>query len=810
MYKNILLIWLCLLPCTVFSQIITVKDATSGLPIEYAVITSRNSTAGTITDSLGQSDISSFKASSSVLIKHIQYTEAEFSWKQLELLKFKVELYPNIFNMNEVSISAQRWEQKKIETPNRITTIGVKDAIFQNPQTAADLLGISGYIFIQKSQLGGGSPMLRGMATNRVLLVVDGVRMNTAIFRSGNLQNVISLDVNAIEKTEVLFGPGSVMYGSDAIGGVMNFSTIKPKFSDADNHKPVLTGNAMTRFSTANMEKTNHLDFNIGFRKLAFTSSFTYANYNDLRSGSVDGDEFFYRKNYVISYNNKDYMIPNKDSTLQIGSKYSQLNFMQKMRYKPFSFLEFDYGFHFSQTSTYNRYDRLYVMREDGPYKEKLRWAEWYYGPQKWQMHRLGINYSRKHIFMDKANVVLAHQFFEESRYDREFMYTDLRMQKENVLANSANVDLEKTLGKKWSIYYGYELVQNTVKSVATLTNIISNKVDSTVTRYPDGSIWLSNGVYLTAKYKLNNTLMFTVGIRYNQFKIKSNFDTTFFPFPFTHALMKTGTTSGSIGMVVTPASFWQIYLNGSNGFRAPNIDDMGKVFESVPGYLVVPNPNLKPEKVYNLELGTLLSLGNFVKFDATVYYTWMFDAMVRKNFEFNGDTTIRFLGNKSRIQAIQNVTRIDVYGLQTGIEFYYRGWGLSGNFSYQKGKEQTPDSLVYYPLRHAAPTFGSAHLTYEFRNKFKADFYLIFNERMDYKNLALTERTNYSYARDFTGKPYVASWQTYNFKMAFSPNPFVTITAGIENITDRLYRPYSSGINAPGRNIITSLRVKF
>jgi hemoglobin/transferrin/lactoferrin receptor protein len=119
--------------------------------------------------------------------------------------------------LNEVVISANRWEQNLREVSSRVTKVGAQQIQFQNPQTAADLLGLSNQVFIQKSQLGGGSPMIRGFATNRVLLVVDGVRMNNAIFRSGNLQNVISLDANAIEETEVIFGPGSVMYGSDAI-----------------------------------------------------------------------------------------------------------------------------------------------------------------------------------------------------------------------------------------------------------------------------------------------------------------------------------------------------------------------------------------------------------------------------------------------------------------------------------------------------------------------------------------------------------------------------------------------------------------
>ena len=153
-----------------------------------------------------------------------------------------------------------------------------------NPQTAADLLGLTGEIFVQKSQYGGGSPMIRGFSTNRLLYSVDGVRMNTAIFRSGNLQNVISLDPFAISSAEVLFGPGSVSYGSDAIGGVMVFNTLRPKLSVAKS--PVVYGSATVRTASASNELTAHLHAGVGWRKWGFVTSFTTSSFGDLKQGT--------------------------------------------------------------------------------------------------------------------------------------------------------------------------------------------------------------------------------------------------------------------------------------------------------------------------------------------------------------------------------------------------------------------------------------------------------------------------------------------------------------------------------------------
>ena len=144
-------------------------------------------------------------------------------WTQLDSTDTELE---------QVVISATKWRQSRDKSPLKVISVKSADIVLQNPQTAADLLGNSGAVFIQKSQQGGGSPMIRGFAANRLIYTVDGVRMNTAIFRGGNLQNVISLDALSLESAEVLLGPDAVVYGSDAIGGVMSFETLGPKFSD--------------------------------------------------------------------------------------------------------------------------------------------------------------------------------------------------------------------------------------------------------------------------------------------------------------------------------------------------------------------------------------------------------------------------------------------------------------------------------------------------------------------------------------------------------------------------------------------------
>lgn len=273
-----------------YSQLITIKDKETDHPLEMVTLVSESPGAFATTNVEGQADISAFKNAEIIGIRMLGYKTEIKSYEELENAAFTIQLLPSGVTMDEVVVSATRWNQTSKYIPAKIITISPKDVSLQNPQTAADLLGASGKIFIQKSQQGGGSPMIRGFSTNRLLYIVDGVRMNTAIFRSGNLQNVISLDPFATEKTEVFFGPGSVIYGSDAIGGVMSFLTLTPQLSLSD--KSLIAGKAVARYSSANTERTAHLDINIGGKKWASVTSFSSSDFGDLRMGSNCPDEY--------------------------------------------------------------------------------------------------------------------------------------------------------------------------------------------------------------------------------------------------------------------------------------------------------------------------------------------------------------------------------------------------------------------------------------------------------------------------------------------------------------------------------------
>lgn len=801
MKKLILLSVFYSLYCFGYSQTIFIKDLETNQPLEAVTLYSDKTKAFAISNIHGQADISSFKGAEKIEIRGPGYKKEIRSFAELQNLGFILSLVYSSISMDEIVVSATKWNQNSKDAPEKITAIIAKEVSLQNPQTAADLLGISGKVFIQKSQQGGGSPMIRGFSTNRLLYVVDGVRMNTAIFRSGNLQNVISLDPFATEKTEVLFGPGSVIYGSDAIGGVMSFHTLRPQL--ALDEKGLVSGNLSTRYSSANQEKTGHFDLKIGWKKWASVSSFTSNNFGDLRMGSKGPSEYL-RPFYVQRIDSVDRIITNDDPRTQRPSGYSQINMMQKIQFNPNEHWDFQYGLHYSETSEYSRYDRHIRYRKGLP-----RYGEWYYGPQKWLMNNASVTHSRSNRIYNQMTLRTAYQYFEESRIDRDINNKNRHLRIEKVNAYSVNLDFNKSIGLKNKLYYGLEFVHNKVMSSGIDEDISTGIKITGPSRYPQAK-WNSFAAYLNDQYKITDKILIQGGLRYNQYQLNADFDTSFYAFPFTKANIDQGALTGSLGMVFRPTEKWVFSVNASTGFRSPNVDDAGKVFDSSPGRVIIPNPDLKAEYAYNGEIGVAKVFGEILKIDITAYYTFLQDALVRRNSTLNGQDSIVYDGTLSQVESIQNAAIATVYGIQAGLEIKLAPrFRFFTDINFQKGEEET-DNGTKSPIRHAPPTYGVSRISYSTQN-LMVQLYTIYSAERKFEDLPLEEQTKTEiYAIDKNGKPWSPGWYTLNFKAMCRIHENLSVSAGVENITDQRYRPYSSGIVAPGRNVVLSLKASF
>ncbi len=795
------LVFIIQLPVSgLLAQTLHVFDAQTGLPVSRVLVYNTRKTISSLTTPEGKVNISVFFSGDTLVFQHPAYVTTKIPYGAIRKEKPVIFLETRFIDLDEIIISANLWKENRSEIPQQISRITRKDILLYIPPTSADMLIRDQAVYVQKSQLGGGSPMIRGMAANRILFVVDGVRMNNAIYRSGNLQNILQTDVNSIANTEIIFGPGTNIYGSDALGGVINFQMLTPQLYETTQWET--HGNIYGRMGSAAFEKTLHTDINIANNSWGFLTSLSLTGFQDLRMGNHPKRNYL-RLEYVTTIHGKDSILTNPHPEIQKFSGYGQLNFLQKVKYTFNRHIIFSAGFYFSATTDVPRYDRLTQYKQG-----KLKYAQWDYRPQSWLMARAGLRLEKKRQAYDRAQFIFAYQKVKEGRNDRKYRDPWLRKREEYVDVFSVSAAFEKKLPLSQNIYYGIDFDANRVTSKALKQNITTGQTAPAASRYPDGGTrTIQSGLYLSYKKDLAKIpLTGLAGVRLSLATLSSEFtDSTFYPLSISSILLNNAAITGNAGMVYRPGQ-WQFRVNLSSGFRAPNLDDVAKIFDSEPGNVTVPNQNLKPESLFNAEAGISRTFQAKTDVEITFFYAYLSHAMVRRNFQLNGKDSIWYDGEFSRVQAMVNTGHAKIAGISlTSDIFLFNHWGIKTRFTYIKGKDDKGN-----PLRHVPPLYGNISLLYRQTRLFLI-FEMAFNGEMPYSQLAPSEKDKaYLYAKDKNGNPYAPSWAIFNVRTNYAFNEHFLFSFGIENLLNYRYRPYSSGISAPGLNITGALRYSF
>ncbi len=715
--------------------------------------------------------------------------------------KSKIDTTLNAVPLNEAVISVSRGVQAKKSVAQQVKVLRRSEIEFANAQSTADLLSGTGQVFVQKSQQGGGSPVLRGFEASRVLIVVDGVRMNNAIYRSGHLQNVITMDNAALDRAEVLFGPASTVYGSDALGGAICFFTKNPAFAAGDK-KLDLGANAFVRYGTVNEEKTGHLDFNLGSKRIAAFTSLTFSDFGDLRMGENPGLEgvFGKREFYVERINGKDSLVRNSDPYQQKFSGFKQYDLLEKIVFKQNERTNHTLNVQYSTSSNIPRYDRLTDRSANG-----LASAEWYYGPQERMMAAYTLGLKNVGTF-NSLNVTASYQDIEESRHNRNFGNSRRNDRVENVKVYGLLAELVK-VWETQSLRIGLDGQYNDVTSTAQRYNVNSGEITTQSTRYPDGgSTMLNAALYATHFWQpgSDSEWSFSEGLRAGFSSLNASFvSREFYPFPFDAVEQNSPTFSGNLGAVWNSTEDWRVAINASTGFRVPNVDDLTKVFDSQKGSVVVPNTSLKPEKTINLDLSLTHPISDNVHWENVVWVTGFRDAIVTDVFSFNGQDSILYDGVLSRVLASQNKRKANLFGFSSILDAdVFPNLAMYASFTYTKGRIGGDSQK---PLDHIPPMYGKFGARWH-NTRGSVEAFVLFNGKKKLEDYNLEGEDNLQYAPR-TGMP---AWYTANLRGAYKLSRNLTLQAGIDNIFDTNYRTFASGINAPGRNFWVTVRAGF
>lgn len=712
-------------------------------------------------------------------------------------------------DLEEAIVYTSKFAEKKKNLAQSIDVITAKTISRYNAQNMGDLLINTGQLFVQKSQQGGSSPVIRGFEASRVLLVVDGIRLNNAIYRSGHLQNVITVDQFMLERVEVLYGPGSTLYGSDALGGVVHMRTRTPKLSQTD--KTLFRSQLVTRLSSANKETTFHSSQEISGKKWAWLQSITYSDFGDLKMGNrypKKYPDFGRRTQYIETTNGVDQLVTNADDRIQKFSGYKQWDIMGKLLFKPKEQYSHTLNLQHSNSSDIPRYDRLQDQKNFPGIGTTLRWAQWYYGPQtRWLA---SYEYSIKNFKkIDELRLNVNYQHIKESRHQREYLaYSRFDSRREAVQVAGFTLDAREKWGQH-ELTIGMDGQHNLVRSRADRTNLLTGVVTPLDSRYPNGRNRMTlAGLYGQHLFKsLNGKWIFNDGLRLQHVQLHSTINNnSFFNFPFTAIEQRQQAITGNIGLIHLPATPIRVAVNLASAFRAPNIDDAARIFESstTARRLIVPNPALNPEYTYTGDINFQYRTEK-LKMELSGFYTLFRNAIALAPFQLNGQDSVRYNGTMAQVIANQNTRRAFVRGVNYRVDIALtKGLNWETTLTTTYGRFINPDKSLK-PLDHIPPTFGRSSLLYQ-QGELSWEFFVLFNGNKHIADFNPDGEDNGQYATP-DGMP---SWYTLNIRTEYRMGKGLTLQAGLENLLDRNYRYFASGFSAPGRNLYVTIRQNF
>ena len=794
------------------AQQVKVVDELGG-SISGATLVNFSESHQVFSDKNGWVDLGGFQNNDTIKITQLGFINRVLTKKQFIELGHHLVLRFDSKTIGEIVLTTRLNDEKLKTTAGRKVVLHAKEIERLNTQTTAKLLEKRAGIHVQKSQMGGGSPVLRGFEANRVLLMLDGVRLNNAIYRGGHLQNIISVDNASLEQVDIFFGPSNSIHGSDALGGVIHMKTKRPVFTE--NRKIVHA--FKSRYATANKGSSSHYDMKYTGVDFALYTSISHSDFNDLRMGSkrIHG---YSQWGVVKSHVENGVELQNQEPNSQKNTGYSQTDLMQKIIFQTAPDSTLTGNVQYSNSTNFPRFDKQndYLTISYDPNSgqtifQDLKYAAWHYGPQKRIFSSLQLDHSLNTRLMDSAQVIFAYQDISESRHVQKYKSKDSTDRHENVYVQSINMNFKKN-----EIHYGFEYYRNEVHSEAYLTNDKEKRSLSPQTRYPNGGssmdTWAS---YLTYSKKVGEKLKINSGLRYTKNQLKGVFHSEehVWEVPFDKIAQKNACLTGNLGLVYAPDKSWKIASTIYTGFHAPNIDDTGKLFYKS-NLLTLPNPELKPEHTKSVELTISKKIDRRALISLNAHYTLIEDVIMKLTadqvWDVNPDPTEVF----SEIKTNRNAGKAEIYGATASFSMRVaRKLTLESDYTLIKGRNKETD----LPFPHIPPSFGKTALYADF-DSWRGSLFVLYNGRKSKEDYDLESGTDNleespivwaqsqegNWIKEYQGTP---SWYTINMSASSRLSERIHLQMAIENIFDHHYKTFSSGISAPGRNFILTIK---
>lgn len=562
----------------------------------------------------------------------------------------------SIQELNQVIVTATRTPSLIQQLPFTVTIKNSKKGNLNLDRTVPEFLsGLPG-IFIQKTNHGGGSPFVRGMTGNQNLILIDGFRLNNSIFRYGPNQYLTLIDPQMVDRIEIVKGTGSVQYGSDALGGVINIITYTPTYSDKVKWSPKVYMKA----TTAGMEKTIRPSFEYSRKKVALYFAASFSDFGDLKGGDSTG-----------------FQRPSGYKQLSVDTKVSvQLKNLWDIYYSITTVSQQD-------VPLYHRYklDKFKIATSDplNRYQSAIRVQK------KFQAKVFRL-----------LNFRVSLQRLNENRLSQSPAAIAITNEKDKVTSVSFSTDEHLNFTKNWTSTLSLEINRDNIFSKRELLQP-TGQIDRRRGLYPDNSTY-SHGAISNLHQLSFDKFRVDLGWRYHQYKINM-FDTT-----LGSIAVSPRAIVYLMGVSFTPLSSISVFSNISSGYRAPNIDDMGTV-GLIDFRYEVPAYDLKPEESLNKELGLRWNKQN-ISSTATVFHTAFRNLITR----IKTDQVI----NNYPVYIKQNVEQAYIWGAEWTVDgIIHSNWKASANVTYLFGQNLTRKE----PMRRIPPLTSNLSFQYSIKN---------------------------------------------------------------------------------------------
>jgi hemoglobin/transferrin/lactoferrin receptor protein len=558
-----------------------------------------------------------------------------------------------------VVVSASRQQISNLKTPYSVSVFQQKDIEKLAPRATPDMLSNIPGVFIQKTNLGGGSAFVRGLTGNQTLLIIDGIRFNNSTFRYGPNQYLNNIDPSIISKIELLKGSGSVQYGSDALTGVVNFFTLQPEFTA----QKTFGGQLSARLATEGMELSEQL-------KMTYTSEntgivFVGANkqFGDIVRGGGLGLQrptgynewdFFGKIRQQLS---KTWILEGLIQTTQ----QSQVPVFHKIQLENFKINEMDL----------QKYQRSY-LKAIGQYENPL---------------------------FKKIEFSVSQQTSIEQRKLQKNTSTTLRAERDEINTMGILADVQSQFSSTWSAHSGIDYFNDRINSTREDINLTNNSIKALRGLYPNDAGYQYQSVYSIHHLDLDAWQVET-GLRFHQ-NVASLSDTT-----LGLTQVKSSALVYSLGVARAISQGISIYANTSSGFRAPNMDDLGSL-GIVDFRYELPAFDLKPEYSQNYEVGIKISKAKFFQ-ELTLFQTELENLITRIK-------TSQFIQSYP-VYEKRNVDKAFLRGGEwSGRYELSNSVSAKANISYVYGQSVTLNE----PMRRIPPLHGGFSLSYARKNLF-------------------------------------------------------------------------------------------